>query len=233
MKRKLMKAYLISLTLLTLVLLVACGPAVLPQTATPTPFLSPIASPTAVLTDTPCIGLCPNDSMTATAAMATTFAAIPSNTPPAGVTVVPIAGDLGFGSVYGQIVDGNTGRPIEGATVKCEHFSYTSPYPCKGTTTTNGDGIYAFLEVYFHDTDKITLTVDAPGYAQGRVEQTGFALAEFQANLGLFPETNGASPTPFLMCTAPACSNGVLACGDPNGCLGGCGTICTTATATP
>jgi hypothetical protein len=179
--------------------------------------------------------LCPNDSMTATAAMATTFAAIPSNTPPAGVTVVPIAGDLGFGSVYGQMVDGVTGLPIEGATVKCEHFSYTSPYPCKGVTTTNSDGIYAFLEVYFHDTDRITLLVDAPGYAQGRVEQTGFALAEFHAELGLFPETNGGSvtPTPFLMCTAPACSNGVLACGNPNGCLGGCGTICLTATPTP
>jgi hypothetical protein len=173
------------------------------------------------------------DSLTMTAAMGLTFAAIPSNTPPPGATVIPSVGDLGWGSIYGIIRDGVTNLPIEGATVKCEHSSYTSPYPCHGITTTNGDGIYAFTGVFFHDTDRITLIVDAPGYASLRFEQDFFTRPEFHADLGLFPLTDGTfTPTPYLMCTAPACSGGVLTCGDPNGCLGGCGTICLTATPT-
>jgi hypothetical protein len=41
------------------------------------------------------------------------------------------------------------------------------------------------------------------------------------------------TPTLFGQCTPPACSGGVLTCGNPNGCLGGCGTICLTETPTP
>jgi len=162
--------------------------------------------------------------------MAATLDAIPSNTPPAWATVIPSAGDLGWGSIYGIIRDGATNLPIEGATVKCEHFSYTSPYLCNGITTTNGDGIYAFSGVFFHDTDRITLIVEAPGYTPLRFEQDFFTRAEFHADLGLFPETG---PTPVIMCTAPACSGGELTCGNPDGCPGGCGTICLTATSTP
>ena len=36
-----------------------------------------------------------------------------------------------------------------------------------------------------------------------------------------------ATPTPFPVCTPPPCSSpGYLTCGNPNGCPGGCGTIC-------
>jgi hypothetical protein len=181
-----------------------------------------------ILTDTN------NNSLTMTAVMGLKLDAMPSNTPPPGATIIPSVGDLGWGSVYGRIIDGVTNLPLEGAIVTCVHSSYTSPYPCNGVTTTNSDGIYAFTGVFFHDTDRITLIVDAPGYTSLRFEQDFFTRPEFHADLGLFPLTYGTfTPTPYLMCTAPACEGGILACGDPNGCLGGCGTVCLTKTPTP
>ena len=190
------------------------------------------------LTPPACVGLCPEDSMTATAAMASTFAAIPSSTFPAGVTIIPAAGDLGFGAVYGVITDGVTNLPIEGASVRCEHFSYQSQYPCDAVTTTNNDGVYSFVPVFFHDTDRITLIVEARGYGSLHFEEGAFTRAELHADLGLFPATTESlSPTPLsftLMCTPPVCTDGVLACGATDGvCSGGCGTVCMPWTATP
>lgn len=190
----------------------------------------------AVLSGTPtCNWPCPSDSLTLTAEMGATFAAIPSSTPPPWSTIIPSAGDLGWGSVYGRITDGVTNIPINGATVKCEHFSYTSPYPCNGVTTTNSAGIYAFTTVFFHDTDRITLIVEAPGYTPLRFEQSFFTRPEFHAELGLFPVGTDSTftPTPYIMCTPPVCSGGILACGNLNGCPGGCGTVCIAATPTP
>jgi hypothetical protein len=45
--------------------------------------------------------------------MGATLDAIPTNTAPAGATIIPAAGDLGWGSVYGIIVDAVTGLPLE------------------------------------------------------------------------------------------------------------------------
>ncbi|MBI5952181.1 MAG: carboxypeptidase regulatory-like domain-containing protein [Chloroflexi bacterium] len=137
-----------------------------------------------------------SDSLTMTAVMAATLDAIPSNTPPPGATIVPSVGDLGWGAVYGTIRDGVTNLPIEGATVKCEHSSYTSEYLCNGITTTNNDGIYSFVGVFFHDTDRITLIVEAPGYEPLRFEQSFFTRPDFPADLGLFPPSAGATSTP-------------------------------------
>jgi len=191
----------------------------------------------ALQTGTPaCTWPCPDDSLTLTAVMGATLAAVPSSTPPPWATILPAVGDLGWGSVYGKIMDGVTYLPIEGATVECEHFSYTpSPYPCIGITTTNSDGIYAFTSVFFHDTDRITLIVEAPGYTPLRFEQAFFTRAEFPADLGLFPVSADLTltPTPFIMCTPPACSGGVLVCGSLDGCVGGCGTICIMESPTP
>ncbi|HLO17416.1 MAG TPA: hypothetical protein VK206_21465, partial [Anaerolineales bacterium] len=51
---------------------------------------------------------------------------------------------------------------------------------------------------------------------------------------GLFPATDSTlTPTPILMCTAPACEDGVLTCGSSSGCPGGCGTICLPQSPTP
>lgn len=183
-----------------------------------------------------CVWPCPSDSVTLTAVMASTFAAIPTNTPPSWATVIPSVGDLGWGSVYGRILDGNTFAPISGATVKCEQSSYTPQYLCNGVTTTNSDGYYAFTNVFFHDTDRIRLIVEAPGYIPLRfAEQTSFIRPDLHTDMGLSPDTAGATftPTPYVMCTPPACTDGVLACGSPNGCPGGCGTVCIASTPTP
>jgi len=194
----------------------------------------------ALLTGTPvCTWPCPEDSLTLTAAMRFTLTAIPISTSPTWATIIPAVGDLGWGSVHGRIIDRVSNLPIEGATVKCEHFSYTSPYLCNGITTTNADGIYAFTGVFFHDTDRITLFVEAPGFDPLRFEQAFFTRPEFHADLGLIltsadtTPTPTSTPTPYLMCTPPACSGGRLVCGSSNGCLGGCGTICLMETPTP
>ncbi len=245
--------------ILALLLLASCGPAVLPPVGSPRPSATSelFASPALTLTEgTPCPPAnwpCPSDSMTLTAVMEPTLTAmsastqvnltaeigatlnaVPTSTPPAWATVVPVPGDLGWGAVYGVIRDGVTNLPIEGVTVTCEHASYTSPYPCRGVTTTNSDGIYSFVPVFFHDTDRITLILEAPGYMPLRFEQPFFTQPELHADLGLFPITDASpTPTPFLMCTPPVCTDGVLVCGSPDGCIGGCGTICSPATATP
>jgi hypothetical protein len=187
------------------------------------------------LTGTPiCNWPCSRDGLTLTAAIDSTLAAAPSNEPPPWATVIPSAGDLGWGSIYGRIIDGITTAPIDGAIVKCEHFSYTSPYLCNRVTTTNSNGLYVFTDIFFHDTDQITLIVEAPGYTPLRFEQSFFTQAELHADLGLFLVSAGSTltptATPIIMCTPPACSGGKLSCGNPNGCPGGCGTVCTMPT---
>src|SRR5262245_8849468 len=59
------------------------------------------------------------------------------------------AGDLGFGEVSGKVADAATGAPIVGATVTCEHFSYTSNEAdrCNRSTTTDQAGNFSFENV--------------------------------------------------------------------------------------
>jgi len=98
-----------------------------------------------------------------------------------------IPGDLGWGRVEGKITDAATGLPISGASVTCTHTSYTSPAPCAGTATTNTDGIYFFVNVFFHDTDTIKLTVQAEGYQSQEFSQTAFTMSNMEANFSLTP----------------------------------------------
>jgi hypothetical protein len=98
-----------------------------------------------------------------------------------------IAGDLGWGRIEGRIVDAVTGAPVSGAHVTCAHSSYTSPAPCGGTATTNEDGIYFFINVFFHDTDTIKLTVEAAGYQPQEFSQTEFTTSSMEANFSLTP----------------------------------------------
>lgn len=204
MKTKSSNAPLSLAASLSLLVLAACNPIVL---ATPTD---------APLTSTPS----PVPSFT--------------DTPTAGITITPMVGDLGWGSVHGRVTDGGTNLPIAGAIVKCEHISY-NPYPhCSGTTLTDEEGEYAFGPVFFHDTDGVILTVEVPGYEPLRLEKSFFTQPDFHADLSLVPSA-GDTPTPtaFLMCTAPACPGGDLVCSKADGCPGGCGTICVAATSSP
>lgn len=172
-----------------------------------------------------------NEDLKMTVAMVMTFAAAPSNTPPAWATIYPSApGELGWGSVYGKVIDGITLQPIEGAAVRCEHFSYSTSYICDAVTTTNRDGQYAFGGIFFHDRDRLTLTVEMPGYGILRLTEQVPTRAELHTVLYLFPPVT-ATPTstlgqPLIMCSPPPCEGGALVCGSPDGCPGGCGTIC-------
>jgi hypothetical protein len=188
MKRRSSNALLPFPIVMLLILFVSCGPA----PSGPAPAF-------------------PLTNTTLTAAMGSTLEALPSNTPPAGVTFVPRAGDLGWGAVYGRIADGTSGLPLDGATVRCEHSSYTSPSLCSGVTTTNADGNYIFTPVFFHDTDRITLIVEAPGFTLLRFEQDFFTRPELHADLGLFPaDYLTSTPSPSAVCAGMSVDSNCL-----------------------
>lgn len=100
-------------------------------------------------------------------------------------SVPPIAGDLGWGTIHGKITDAVTGAPIAGATVTCQHSSYTSPATCSGNATTNADGAFIFSNVFFHDTDTVKLTVQAAGYQSQEITQAGFTMADMEKHFAL------------------------------------------------
>lgn len=111
----------------------------------------------------------------------------PTNVPSPEATSPPIAGDLGFGNITGKVTDAATGLPIANATVTCEHSSYTSKESdrCNRTTTTDQDGVFLFEKVFFHDTDNITLIVEAPGYQTEKIKQAFFTWNTWEVNISL------------------------------------------------
>jgi hypothetical protein len=96
----------------------------------------------------------------------------------------PPAGNLGMGTVHGKVTD-TAGSPIANATVICGHQSYASPAYCAGVLTTSADGTFAFMNVFFHDTDTIYITVEAPGFESKTVSQAFFTTNDWEANVVL------------------------------------------------
>ncbi len=138
---------------------------------------------------------------------ATPRTATATTTPSCGIRYVTptpfVAGDLGYGSVSGIVTDSATGSPIAGALVTCSHFSYTSPALCSGTRTTDVNGSYLFSNVFFHDTDQITVSVDAAGYNSQSTVKSFFTTPGMTANFALVPNgvltstpTRTLTPTP-------------------------------------
>jgi hypothetical protein len=115
----------------------------------------------------------------------TTSTPTPAITPSA--TNIPLPGDPGFGDVTGKVTDAATGLPIVNATVTCEHYSYVSKESdrCNRSTTTDKEGVFRFEMVFFHDTDTITLTVEAPGYQTEMIKQAFFTLNHWEVNISL------------------------------------------------
>jgi hypothetical protein len=103
-----------------------------------------------------------------------------------GATLMGV-GDLGWGEVHGLVTDAVTGKVIIGATVTCEHSSYTSPSRCSGSMETGIPGVYIFQKVFFHDTDTIKLTVSAPGYKSQEFTQNSFTINDLKVNFILVP----------------------------------------------
>jgi hypothetical protein len=95
------------------------------------------------------------------------------------------AGDLGVGMIHGTITDAATGAPISNASITCEQHSYTAAVPCSGTVLTNANGEYAFNNVFFHDTDTITITVQATGYQPQLFSTNSFTTNDWKLDLKL------------------------------------------------
>jgi hypothetical protein len=87
--------------------------------------------------------------------------------------------------IHGTITDAATGVSISNASVTCEQHSYTAPTPCSGTVPTNADGTYVFNNVFFHDTDTITLTVQANGYQTQKFSTNSFTTNDWKLDLKL------------------------------------------------
>jgi Carboxypeptidase regulatory-like domain len=108
-------------------------------------------------------------------------------TSPAVESSAPIPGDLGFGKISGKVTDSVTAALIAGATVTCKHFSYTSKESdrCNRNTTTDADGSFLFENVFFHDTDTITLIVEAAGYKPVSLKYASFTQPLLKADIQL------------------------------------------------
>ena len=96
-------------------------------------------------------------------------------------------GDLGWGEVHGVVTDSATGKAIPGATITCEHSSYTTQANCSGSQVTEIPGVFIFQQVFFHDTDRIKLTVTAPGYQPQEFSQNFFTTNDLTMNFALVP----------------------------------------------
>jgi hypothetical protein len=154
---------------------------------------------------------------------------VASETPIPSSTASWQIGDLGWGKVTGHVNDAITGEPIPGALVTCDGFSYTSPATCQGSTTTDFNGDFVFENVFFHDTDRITIRIEALNYVSQTFAQEFFTQPEFYVNIPLM-RADVTPPSPC--CTPPACSaNETYYC--PGKCPCGCGTTCATKTITP
>jgi hypothetical protein len=115
-----------------------------------------------------------------------TLTASSTETPSAEPTAL-VPGDLGFGKISGKVTDSVTGAPIAGATVTCKHFSYTSKESdrCNRETTTDPNGRFLFENVFFHDTDTITLMIEATAYKPTTLKYASFTQPLLKADIQL------------------------------------------------
>jgi hypothetical protein len=203
------KFIFIFVTLLSLAAAASCN---LPSlNGTPTPIPSQI--------------LTPNIKNTAT--IQPIISETPS--PNAIITNTVVVGDLGWGTIYGKVIDATNGAPVIGATITCRHSSYTSTATCNTSTVTAKDGTYAFPKSYFHDTDRVQLEVQAQGYVTQTFNVNFLVSPWLKADFALVAVIS--TEPPQVMCTHPTCGPyDSLACPQGN-CPNGCGYICITPAA--
>jgi hypothetical protein len=102
----------------------------------------------------------------------------------------PPAGDLGWRTIQGtvQATQGAMVIPLAGASVTCSHASYTVYLHCSGTTATAADGHYSFGSIFLHDTDRVSVRVEATGYQTQTVTRSGLeTFSNPVFNFVLFP----------------------------------------------
>lgn len=96
------------------------------------------------------------------------------------------------GVVYADAIQ--SGNALAGASVTLGQFSYCSPTSGQHQTITGHDGTFEFGEVFFHDTDRIWIEVEAEGYEAARWDSVDL----YCLYCGCF-----GSPIEFVLRTAP------------------------------
>ena len=76
------------------------------------------------------------------------------------------------GVVYAETT--GLGNELEGATVTLHQGSYCSPTSGQHQTTNGPDGRFELSDVFFHDTDRIRIQVEAEGYVSAQWDSTDF-----------------------------------------------------------
>ena len=126
--------------------------------------------------------------------LACNLSGAPASTSTPVITTNPPAGDLGIGKISGVVTDASTGTPITNATVTCAHFSYTtdSSKLCNQSVVTDPAGNFVFENIFFHDTDTITLTVQADGYNTFTSKYNSFTYPSLEVNIQLSAISSGS-----------------------------------------
>jgi hypothetical protein len=136
----------IAASLLVVFLLIGCGPFGAAPGSTPTVSVTPPNEPAPTSTPVPTAEGSSGPTLTDTA------------------TPDPCTGwwCTVTGVVYTDTVE--LGNVLQGASVTLEQFSNCSPSRGKQETTTGYSGTFEFDHVFFHDTDRIKIEVEAEGY---------------------------------------------------------------------
>jgi hypothetical protein len=75
------------------------------------------------------------------------------------------------GALYNQ--SAQSGNELTGIELTLSHSSNCSPTRGEQVTQTNSDGVFAFDQIFFHDTDRIRIQIDADGSAQTVWDSSG------------------------------------------------------------
>ena len=87
----------------------------------------------------------------------------------------PVAGDLGWYALSGQVSDADSKLPVAGAQVGYSHFSYNRSQPPQ-TVITDSEGRFTLAPVFIHDTDSSTFSVEKDGYLPTEIRFAGMDI---------------------------------------------------------
>jgi len=117
-----------------------------------------------------------------------------------------VTGDLGQITISGtvRVVKGGTTVALAGAQVSYNHMSMVHPeWSGAGTTTTDASGQFSFVPFSLHDTDKVIVSADAPGYQSQTIQRTGIETWNAGGVFDIVLNPLTTPPAPVLTAAPP------------------------------